>query len=62
MEQFRLRNSDMAVKLVLLVLLATLWGASYSFIKLGVATVPPIILIAAPLSGPSLLFDHGAIG
>jgi drug/metabolite transporter (DMT)-like permease len=35
------------VKLVLLVLLATLWGASYSFIKLGVATVPPIILIAA---------------
>ena len=28
-------------------LLATLWGASYSFIKLGVATIPPITLIAA---------------
>ena len=27
-------------------LLATLWGASYSFIKLGVATIPPITLIA----------------
>jgi drug/metabolite transporter (DMT)-like permease len=31
----------------LLLLLATLWGASYSFIKLGVATIPPITLIAA---------------
>ncbi|WP_158816136.1 DMT family transporter [Methylocapsa sp. S129] len=37
----------MAVELALLLLLATLWGASYSFIKLGVATVPPITLIAA---------------
>ena len=27
--------------------LATLWGASYSFIKLGVATIPPVTLIAA---------------
>ncbi|MBW8728125.1 MAG: DMT family transporter, partial [Inquilinus limosus] len=32
---------------LLLVLLATLWGASYSFIKLGVATIPPVTLIAA---------------
>jgi drug/metabolite transporter (DMT)-like permease len=47
MEQSRLRNPDMAVELALLVLLATLWGASYSFIKLGVATIPPITLIAA---------------
>ena len=31
----------------LLLLLATLWGASYSFIKLGVATIPPVTLIAA---------------
>src|SRR3979411_2894452 len=31
----------------LLLLLATLWGASYTFIKLGVATIPPITLIAA---------------
>jgi drug/metabolite transporter (DMT)-like permease len=47
MEQSRLRNPDVAVELALLLLLATLWGASYSFIKLGVATIPPITLIAA---------------
>ena len=33
-------------ELALLVLLATLWGGSYTFIKLGVATIPPITLIA----------------
>jgi drug/metabolite transporter (DMT)-like permease len=37
----------MAVELALLLLLATLWGASYTFIKLGVATIPPITLVAA---------------
>jgi len=37
----------MAVELALLLLLATLWGASNTFIKLGVATVPPIALVAA---------------
>ena len=42
-----MRNPNMAVELALLLLLATLWGASYSFIKLGVATIPPITLIAA---------------
>ena len=31
----------------LLLLLATLWGSSYAFIKLGVATIPPVTLIAA---------------
>lgn len=31
----------------LLLLLATLWGASYTFIKLGIASIPPITLIAA---------------
>jgi drug/metabolite transporter (DMT)-like permease len=31
----------------LLVLLATLWGASYTFIKLGVETIPPVTFIAA---------------
>jgi drug/metabolite transporter (DMT)-like permease len=36
----------MAVEFALLALLATLWGASYTFIKLGVATIPPITLIA----------------
>lgn len=33
--------------IALLVLLAVLWGASYSFIKLGVETIPPLTLIAA---------------
>lgn len=33
--------------LALLLLLAILWGASYTFIKLGVATIPPLTLIAA---------------
>ena len=32
---------------LLLALLATLWGASYTFIKIGVATIPPVTLIAA---------------
>lgn len=36
-----------AVELALLALLATLWGASYSFIKVGVETIPPLTLIAA---------------
>lgn len=31
----------------LLVLLATLWGASYSFIRIGVETIPPATFIAA---------------
>jgi drug/metabolite transporter (DMT)-like permease len=47
MEEFRLRNPGMAGEFALLWLLATLWGASYTFIKLGVATIPPITLIAA---------------
>lgn len=33
--------------LAALFVLATLWGASYSFIKLGVETIPPLTLIAA---------------
>src|SRR5580704_5456397 len=39
-------RASMSGELALLLLLATLWGASYSFIKLGVATIPPITLIA----------------
>ncbi len=34
-------------ELLLLALLATLWGASYTFIKIGVATIPPVTFIAA---------------
>jgi drug/metabolite transporter (DMT)-like permease len=41
------RPPNMAKELALLLLLATLWGGSYTFIKLGVATIPPITLIAA---------------
>src|SRR5436190_2855044 len=41
------RPPNMAVELALLLALATLWGGSYTFIKLGVATIPPITLIAA---------------
>ncbi|MBY4947281.1 EamA family transporter [Cupriavidus respiraculi] len=37
----------MAPDLVLLLILSTLWGASYTFIKIGVETIPPITLIAA---------------
>ena len=40
-------KTNIIVELGLLLLLATLWGASYSFIKIGVATIPPITLIAA---------------
>jgi drug/metabolite transporter (DMT)-like permease len=41
------QRSNHAIDFALLGLLATLWGASYTFIKLGVATIPPITLIAA---------------
>ncbi|HEV2555999.1 MAG TPA: EamA family transporter [Bosea sp. (in: a-proteobacteria)] len=43
--------------LALLLLLATLWGGSYSFIKVGVETIPPVTLIAARtlLAGTILL-------
>lgn len=41
------QGSNHAVDFALLALLATLWGVSYTFIKLGVATIPPITLIAA---------------
>lgn len=34
-------------ELGLLGLLATLWGASYAFIRVGVETIPPVTLIAA---------------
>jgi drug/metabolite transporter (DMT)-like permease len=38
--------ASMATELALLLALATLWGASYSFIRIGVATIPPVTLIA----------------
>ncbi|WP_343314257.1 EamA family transporter [Brucella sp. BE17] len=40
-------KTRMAKELLLLLFLSGLWGASYSFIKIGVETIPPITLIAA---------------
>src|SRR5258708_15409696 len=41
----------------LLAVLAIVWGASYAFIRVGVATIPPVTLIAArTLIGGALLF------
>lgn len=40
-------KSSTTAELALLLLLSTLWGASYSFIRIGVATIPPLTLIAA---------------
>jgi drug/metabolite transporter (DMT)-like permease len=40
-------KTNMATELALLLALSTLWGASYSFIKIGVGTMPPVTLIAA---------------
>ena len=36
----------MTLEYVLLFVLATLWGASYALIKVGVETIPPVTLIA----------------
>lgn len=36
----------LATELALLVALSTLWGASYTLIKIGVETIPPLTLIA----------------
>jgi drug/metabolite transporter (DMT)-like permease len=41
------QTPNLARELFLLLVLATLWGSSYSFIKIGVETIPPITLIAA---------------
>lgn len=49
------QNTNIAVELTLLVALATLWGGSYTFIKLGVATIPQITLIAARTAIAGLL-------
>lgn len=55
---------DLAANLGLLVLLASLWGASYSFIKVGIETIPPITLIAGrtAIAGMVLLMIMRALG
>lgn len=40
-------NQNLKLELALLVILATLWASSYTFIKVGVETIPPVTLIAA---------------
>lgn len=40
------RPANIGVELTLLLVLSTLWGMSYTFIKVGVETIPPITLIA----------------
>lgn len=50
-------GSNAALELILLLTLSTLWGASYSFVRIGVATIPPVTLIAARtvIAGSALL-------
>jgi drug/metabolite transporter (DMT)-like permease len=50
MTRTRAQHQNIAAEFALLLLLAVLWGGSYSFIKLGVATIPPVTLIAARTS------------
>lgn len=42
-----MQTPSLARELTLLAVLATLWGASYTFIRVGVETIPPITFIAA---------------
>ncbi|MBZ7923493.1 EamA family transporter [Ensifer adhaerens] len=41
------KPNNLTLELSLLLALATLWGASYTFIKIGIGTIPPVTLIAA---------------
>ena len=49
------QTPNLATELPLLLVLATLWGASYTFIRIGVATIPPITLIAGRTAIAGLL-------
>lgn len=40
-------KTNLKLELALLVALATLWGGAYTFIRIGVETIPPVTLIAA---------------
>ena len=41
------RQPNIAMELALLLVLSTLWGASYTFIKIAVKTIPPVTFMAA---------------
>ena len=45
-------RAGMATELALLLALATLWGASYTFIRVGVAISKPRDSIKARVGGP----------
>jgi drug/metabolite transporter (DMT)-like permease len=64
MREASAREPALGVELSLLAVLATLWGGSYTFIKLGVATIPPITLIAGRtlIAGLLLLLIMAARG
>jgi drug/metabolite transporter (DMT)-like permease len=47
MAKYGTRSFGYLAEFALLLVLATLWGASYTFIKLGVASIPPVTFIAA---------------
>ena len=49
------QTPSLANELALLLALATLWGASYTFIRIGVATIPPITLISGRTAIAGLL-------
>jgi drug/metabolite transporter (DMT)-like permease len=57
-------NEHRALEIALLLLLAALWGASYTFIKIGVETIPPLTLIAGRtlIAGALLLLVMRARG
>jgi drug/metabolite transporter (DMT)-like permease len=54
---FTVGAANNAREYMLLLVLAILWGASYTFIRVGVATIPPVTLIVArTLIGGGLLW------
>src|SRR5262249_45500146 len=46
MDNAKQQHPAVASELALLLVLATLWGASYTFLKIAVVTIPPVTLIA----------------
>ncbi|MDR3495498.1 MAG: DMT family transporter [Ancalomicrobiaceae bacterium] len=40
------KHASLSIEVSLLVVLSTLWGASYTLIKFGIATIPPVTFIA----------------
>lgn len=48
-------TANLRTELALLALLALLWGSSYLFIKVAVAEIPPITLIALRVLGAAML-------